>query len=232
MRTLLIQVSVLLAGVFAGDCLAQSVGQTSSASTVENITRFHPGCHARADLRGGDCLAAAHRYCEFYSRNSFGFLIERAGMDVHISCAPRAWYGDVSYADLRALHPQCRGVADAAGPHCAAAVRRYCSNNQSLTGGLVQEIGPASAAIACFKSSRYSDVDYGTLSRFARGCSQPSDAGSLNCTTATAKWCKGGNAAESGLALEVGPKSLGVACMAARTRVTRLLDGPTKIDGR
>jgi hypothetical protein len=145
-------------------------------------------------------------------------------MDVHIACAPRAWYGNVSYADLRTLHPECRGVADAAGPHCAAAVRRYCSNNQSLTGGLVQEIGPASVAIACFKSSRYLDVDYDTLIRFARGCRQPSDSGSLNCTTATAKWCKAGNAAESGLALEVGPKSLGVACMPAETHVIAITD--------
>jgi hypothetical protein len=224
MRTLLIQVALLL-GVFGGDCVAQSTGQASSGSTVENITRFHPGCHARADLRGGDCLAAAHRYCESQSRNSFGFLAERVGMDVHVACAPRAWYGDVAYANLRALHTECRGVADAAGPHCAAAVR-------SLTGGVVQEIGRASVAVACFKSSRYSDVDYGTLSRFARGCNRPSDAGSLNCTTATSKWCKAGNAAESGLAQEVGPKSLGVACMAARTRIIRILDGPTIIDGR
>jgi hypothetical protein len=56
MRTRLIKVSALLAGVLAGDCVAQSIGQTSSASTMENITRFHRGCHSRADLRGGDCL--------------------------------------------------------------------------------------------------------------------------------------------------------------------------------
>jgi hypothetical protein len=90
----------------------------------------------------------------------------------------------------------------------------------------VQEIGPASVAIACFKSSRYHDVDYETLNRFARGCRQPGDSGSMSCTTATAKWCKGGNAAESGLALEVGPKSLGVACMPARTQVIAIVDAP------
>lgn len=224
MRTVLIKASVLLVGLLADGCVAQSIGQSSSASTMENITRFHPGCHSRADLKGGDCLAAAHRYCEFTSRNSFGFLVERVGMDVHVACSPRAWYGNVAYADLRTLHPECRGAADAAGPHCAAAVRRYCSNNQSLPGGLVQEIGPASVAIACFKSSRYSDVQYDTLNRLTRGCREPADSGSLNCTTATAKWCKGGNAAESGLALEVGPKSLGVACIPAQVHVIAILD--------
>jgi hypothetical protein len=130
------------------------------------------------------------------------------------------------------MHPECRGVADAAGPNCAAAVRRFCSNNQSLTGGLVQEIGPTSVAIACFKSSRYRDVDYQTLNTFARGCRQPGDSGSLNCTTAAAKSCKAGNAAESGLALEVGPKSLGVACMPAQTHIIAILDAPSKTDDK
>jgi len=197
---------------------------------MENITRFHLGCHDGVDLRGGDCLAAAHRYCEFYSRNTFGFLVERVGRNVYIACAQRAWYGDVSYAGLRTLHTECRGVADAAGPHCAAAVHRYCSNNQSLTGGLVQEVGPASVAVACFKPSRYNDVDYQKLDRLASGCRQPGDSGSLNCTTASARWCKGGDATESGLALEVGPKSLGVACMPAQTHVIAILDKPVPID--
>jgi hypothetical protein len=51
MRTLLIKVSVLLAGVLAGDCVAQSIGQTSSASTMENITRFHPGVVRKNSIR-------------------------------------------------------------------------------------------------------------------------------------------------------------------------------------
>ena len=91
MRNLLIRASVLLGVSLAGYGADLPLEQTGSASTMENITRFHKGCHSRADLSGGDCIAAAHRYCEFYSKNTFRFLAERAGMDVYVSCAQRAW---------------------------------------------------------------------------------------------------------------------------------------------
>ena len=220
---MLVRLSVLFAGVLAVDCVAQSIAQTSSASVMENITRFHKGCHSGADLKGGDCVAAAHRFCESRSKNSFGLLVQRVGSNVQVACAQRAWYGDVPYGELSAEHPECRGAADAAGPNCAAAVRRYCSNSRSLPGGLVQEIGPSSVGVACVAATRQRDVDYATLNRFARGCRQPGDSVSLNCTTAAAKWCNAENADDSGMVLEVGPRSLGVLCMPAQTAIIAIV---------
>lgn len=199
-------------------------GARAQATIAESINRYHPGCHARADMRGGDCVAAAHRYCEAnHSRNSFGFPIRRDPENIHIVCAFRAWYGDVAYGGLQQLHPECRGPADAQTPACVAAVRRYCANARSLSGGLIQEVGPASAAIACFRATRQGDVEYRRLFQNSAACNGPGAAGSLSCVTASAEWCRQGDRSESGLPQEVGPASLAVSCFPATVRVMRVL---------
>jgi hypothetical protein len=204
---------------------------SAQSLVAENINRFHPGCHKAADLRGGDCVAAAHRLCESsHSKNSFGFIFQRDAENVWVGCALRGWYGDVPYTRLQQLHPQCRGPADSQSPHCVAAVRRYCANERSLSGGLVQEVGPTSAAIACFEASRSSDVPYIQLARFSSGCKAPNTAGSLSCVTAAANWCKANDKSLLGLPQEIGPTSVAVACFATSVRVVRVLDRPGKID--
>jgi hypothetical protein len=85
---------------------------------------------------------------------------------------------------------------------------------------LVQEIGPRSVGVACFKPSRYADVNYAKLSQFSRDCRAPGNAGSIGCSTAAAAaWCKAGKADELGLAQEIGPASIGVACFHGFTQV-------------
>ena len=217
MRGLLIALLVL-----AGASIPS--GTRAQATIAESINRYHPGCHTRADMRGGDCVAAAHRYCEAnHSRNSFGFPIGRDPENIRIVCAFRAWYSDVAYGGLQQLHPECRGPADAQTPACVAAVRRYCANERSLSGGLIQEVGPGSAAVACFRATRQADVEYRRLYPFSTPCNGPAAAGSLSCFTASAEWCRRGNPKESGLPQEVGRASLAVSCFPASVRVVRLL---------
>lgn len=224
--------TILIARV-STPCAAQSGSVLQAASIAENITRFHPGCHAKADLRGGDCTAAAHRLCEAnYRKDSFGFVFLRDGMDVHVGCAPRAFYGEVLYSQLREIHPSCRGQADAQSPHCVAAVRRYCSAQQGLSGGLIQETSATRAAVACFKATRLETMTYNQLAPTQRGCTQASAAGQLICVTAVAKRCRNGNQAELGLPQEVGLRSIDAACFPGRVHVVRLLDAPGRIDGR
>jgi hypothetical protein len=233
---------LLLAGLsVASDSGAQTTAQTrypdswspsaywlgsAQGSIAENITRFHPGCRSAANFRGSDCVAAAHRLCELrYSKNSFGFIFQRDAENVWVACAPRAWYGDVPYTRLQQLHSQCRSGADSQSPHCVAAVRRYCAEEKSLSGGLVQEVGPTNAVIACFKASRSSDVEYRQLSQFSAGCKGPDSAGSLSCATAAANWCKAHeNPATLGLPQEIGPTSMAVACFPASVQVVLVLD--------
>jgi hypothetical protein len=115
MRALLLGVLVL-----AGASIPS--GARAQASIAENINRYHPGCHNGVDLRGSDCVATAHRYCEAnHSRNSFGFPIRRDPDNIYIACAFRAWYGNVVYGRLQQLHPGCAGPADARTPACVAA---------------------------------------------------------------------------------------------------------------
>ncbi|HEX8696323.1 MAG TPA: hypothetical protein VF746_28150 [Longimicrobium sp.] len=217
MRGLLIGLLVLAGASIPSVARAQ-------ATIAENINRYHPGCHARADMRGGDCVAAAHRYCEAnHSRNSFGFPIRRDVENIHIACAFRAWYGEVAYGRLQELHPECGGPADAQTPACVAAVRRYCANERSLSGGLIQEVGPGSAAVACFRATRQRDVEYRRLLAISAACNGPGAAGSLSCVTASAEWCRLGNRSELGLPQEVGRDSLAVSCFPARVQVMRVL---------
>ena len=234
MRISLIPVLVLVGATISGSASAQVTGESSAASVAENINRFHPGCHRAADFRGGDCVAAAHRLCESkHSKNSFGFIFKYDAVDenVWVGCAFRGWYGDVPYSQLQQLHPQCLGPADSQSPHCVAAVRRYCANERSLSGGLIQEVGPGSAAIACFKASLSNDVvPYTQLARFSSHCYEPSDAGSLSCFTAAANWCKANDKSFLGLPQEIGPTSAAIACFPASVRVVRVLDRPGPID--
>lgn len=214
----------LLIGLLALAGASIPSGARAQASTAENINRFHQGCHARADMRGSDCVSAAHHYCmAYHSPNSFGFPIRRDMENVHIACAFHAWYGDVAYGRLRQIHPECRGAADAQTPACVAAVRRYCANERSLSGGLIQEVGATSAAVACFRATRQGNVAYRRLYQNSARCNGPGAAGSLSCMTASAEWCRQGNRNESGLPQEVGRDSLAVACFPARVRVIRVV---------
>jgi hypothetical protein len=220
------RITVLQLAILAGASLPAGAG----AQTALTINRFHPGCNAKADPRGDDCLAAAHRFCEAnYSHNSFGFPYKRPGEQIYIACAVRGWYGDVPYSHLQQLHPQCRSAADGQSPHCIAAVRRYCANERSLSGGLIQEVGPRSAAVACFEATRYTDVPYRDLALFSPDCKGPGAAGSLGCVTAAAGWCSRSKQGELGLPQEVGPASIAVACMPASLRVLDV-SPPTKYD--
>lgn len=216
MRGLLIGLLLL-----AGACIPS--GARAQATIMESITRYHPGCNARADIGGSDCVAAAHRYCQAHqSRNSFGFPIGREMENIRIVCAFRAWYGDVAYGALQRHHPECRGAADSRTTACVAAARRYCANERSLSGGLIQEIGPGSAAVACFRATRQADVEYRRLYPFSAPCNGVAAAGSLSCVAASAEWCRRGDGRDSGLPQEVGRASLAVSCFRGSMRVTLL----------
>jgi hypothetical protein len=143
--------------------------------------------------------------------------------NIHIACAFRAWYGNVTFGELRQFHPDCTGAADAQTPACVAAVRRYCANERSLSGGLIQEVEPGRAAVACFRATRQGNVAYRRLYQESARCNGPDAAGSLSCATASAEWCRQGNRNESGLPQEVGRESLAVSCFPARVRVMRVL---------
>ncbi len=100
----------LLIGLLALAGASIPSGARAQATIAESINRYHPGCHTRADMRGGDCVAAAHRYCEAnQSRNSFGFPIRRDTENIHVACAFRAWYGDVAYGEAAAAPPRLPG---------------------------------------------------------------------------------------------------------------------------
>ncbi len=188
------------------------------ASTVNTIQRYHPGCSDRADPRGGDCTAAAHRLCNDSARDRLGFVFGRSPA-LEIACARHGWYGDVRYRDLAAAHPGCRGAADGQSGACLAAVRRYCTNSRGMTAGIVQEVGSASAGVACFRATRLEDVKYGTLARFGPGCRGASASTSLACFRAAARWCEAFGTGDFGLPQETGPTSLAVACLPGSRRI-------------
>jgi hypothetical protein len=96
-------------------------------------------------------------------------------------------------------------------------------NDRSLSGGLIQEVGPGRAAVACFRATRQGDVEYRRLIQISAACNGPAAAGSLSCATASAEWCREGNRSESGLAQEVDPGSLAISCFPASVRVMRVL---------
>ena len=206
-------------------------GIPARAQTALTMGHYHPRCHEGADLRGDDCVAAAHRLCEdTSSKISFGFAYQRDGRSVYVACAQRGWYGAVAWGRLQQFHPGCRSAADGQSPACVAAVRRYCTDEMSMSGGLIQEVGVGTAAVACFKAARYTDVEYQELAQFSRECFSPNAAGGLGCVTAAARWCRAGNPSELGLPQEVGPRSIAVACLPASVHVVDLGDRPQNFD--
>ena len=197
------------------------------ASVARTLTQYHPGCNRTADPVGGDCAAASHRFCERdVIPQSLGFVSGRGSgfRTLKVACVRWTSYDNVPYSELRNLHADCVAPQNAARSECVAAVHRYCERVHSAKGGVAQEIGPTSVAVACASSASYSDVSYRHLYSDASPCRGPSMGNSVMCRAAASSWCLANALGDVGLPQEVGPQSLGIACLPGTTRFIDLAD--------
>lgn len=198
------------------------------ATVALTLNRFHPECVATAGAGSGPCLAASHRFCEsrYPSTRRAGLIWRREPRLVTVGCVQPAWYGDVAYGDLRAQHNDCDGPSASGSPACVAAAKRFCQSQRQLSGGVIQEVGPVSAAVACLKAATVANPSYRTLAGWARPCNGPSAGGTLACTTAATLACRALDRRFMGIPQEVGPASMTVICVVATDAV---LDEPPPV---
>ena len=200
----------------------------SYSASAEDLNDYHPECitgtigmspppHPETIIRGSDCTAAIHRYCERQNRGGAGFPQEigsKSGRPIHgVACFKPSWYGDVPLNLLAAGHSGCNNIDKSQSADCMSAVHRWCAADGRGGAGLAQEVGPSSFGVACFQPSSYQDVSINDLRAQIGGCDSVDKSQTSACLAAIHRWCNENHKGTAGLAQEVGNGVLGVACL-------------------
>lgn len=130
------------------------LNRSSSAVFVVTYTELqthHEGCWPN-EMLTGQCNAAARRYCVSRGYGSGFQNVDRGDGAAEISCVASnvTELRLVTFEELSRYHESCTGDHSISGP-CAAAIRRYCVD-QNFAGGFGPVEGDSTAAyVSCLK---------------------------------------------------------------------------------
>ncbi len=127
------------------------------AAAVEGVpfavlAQHHAPCNGAPERIGPNCNAAIHRYCRARGHVS-GFGPVESGPDaLSVACVgDGAEVVGTRYSELVGIHDGCDGGAQRIGPHCNAAIHRFCNRRGFASGfGPVENSGD-DLAVVCLR---------------------------------------------------------------------------------
>lgn len=126
-------------------CVSGASVRTLAWSAVQ---AYQAGC-SQAVAISDACYSAYHRYCIAQGYGSGFGPITATSTNVQIACVSGVTVRVTTYTAMAQIHPGCDGIAQAWGPDCNAAIKRYCVNNGHTSGfGPVEHSGD-SLTVSC-----------------------------------------------------------------------------------
>lgn len=165
-------------------------------SSWDALEEAHPACTAPFDTESGACRAAIHRTCGASPCSFTGFgLVAIEGGEPTLGCVDenKAEALAVDYAVLASQHPVCDGVGERQGPHCNAAIHRYCRSVGYTTGfGPVENSG-TTAHLMCEPTTTVRNTTYTEVAPFGPSglsCDGVAQRWGEACAQAIHGWCR------------------------------------------
>ena len=127
-------------------------GQRGEAvqTTYSELVQRHEVCTGSGERIGPACNAAMHRFCAGRACMTSGFgPVENSGDVAVLGCVQGVGPLQVPFAVLAQHHELCDGAGQRIGPHCNAAIHRYCTSQGHVSGFGPVESGPDFVFVTC-----------------------------------------------------------------------------------
>lgn len=133
----------------ASGCVTSGFGPVENSGDIANgacvigdvidvpfatLATHHTPCDGVLERFGPNCSAAIHRFCASRGYVSGFGPVENDGDRATVTCVRSAETRLTSFAELGAFLPECDGATYRFGPHCSAAINRYCASAGFTTG--------------------------------------------------------------------------------------------------
>jgi hypothetical protein len=117
------------------------------------LATFHDGCNGAPERIGPQCNAAIHRFCAGRGHVSGFGPIESGANELVVACVGNgAQIVGTHYSTLVGIHDGCDGRNQRIGPHCNAAIHRFCAGQGFTSGyGPVENSGD-DLAVVCVRN--------------------------------------------------------------------------------
>jgi hypothetical protein len=174
------------------------------------LSIYHPQCTSVGQSRTPECMAAMHRYCSINHLGDAAYPQEVGTDEIGFLCMPATSYANVAYSEI----PGCAGnPANTQSTGCYHSAHSYCQRFPEGGTGIIQELGPGVAGLACVATPWYSVVKIAELAALHGGCTSSSLAQSPPCVAAAHRYCTSNGLGAGGVINELGRDEVALACI-------------------
>jgi hypothetical protein len=164
------------------------------AVSFEALAARHDVCDGAREQRGPNCNAAIHRFCAGTGCASTGFgPVGVSGGEASLVCLSpsKAQPQGTTYSHLVTIHDGCDGQNQRLGPHCNAAIHRFCAGLGLTSGFGPLENSGDDLAVACTPGAEVVVGSYSELGAHNGACQAGAERVGPSCDNAIHLACVG-----------------------------------------